>query len=773
MMNRLPAVRRVMYPLSAAIVLLAGIPVQAQMLEEIVVTAQKREQSLQDVGVSVTAFTGNQMQEFGFTDTVDIVSMTPGLNYTIPNAEGSQINFFLRGVGLNDFTDANENPVATYVDDIYRGAMGGLHLQMFDLERAEVLRGPQGTLYGRNTTGGLLHFISRRPTDSFEAYGDATLASYGQAKFEGALSGPVPEIDNLYARISLAINNHDGYTRNLGPADDYNSTNAQAGRVQLLWQPNEDFEFLTILNGSRNDGMVGAWQHQASRLDGPFGDRSVPLGPNEANDFCFDPETETFYTVIGTDCFGYRDPTNDPHKGEYDRDGKVKVETWGVSGRADWTIGEYKLTSITGFQTVSRLQQEDTEMGPFPLINPDFGADTDQFTQELQLSRELTDWRWLAGFYYFNNDVDANYLLDTTALDFVFLDARYKQETESWALFGQIEWDFHPQWSLILGARYTEERKELDYEGFDTSGLLGFLTDIDVIQLSPTRPTRDHTFLFNKSTVGNLAKHDKSSFSGKAELDWRPTEDLLIYASFSRGTKSAGFNTGFLDETFIFAGNTPATVPYGEETLHAYELGFKSTLFNRTTRLNASVFYYDYMDFQTFRFELLNQIIFNTDAEVYGAEVELVTSPWEGWDFMFGLSVMEATAENIPSASGMQVRDRRMVAAPDFSLNGMARYEWPMWGGMMSILASFSAQGETYYDIQNHPVSRENGYIIGNARLQYTSGSGNWYAAMFVNNIADEEYVTYTFDFTGTFGFNQQAYGKPRWFGATVGYQWQ
>lgn len=746
----------------ASALLLSAAPAGAQVLEEITVTAQKREQSLQDVGISVTAFTGEQVQELGFTDSVDVVQMTPGLNYTVPNAEGSQINFFLRGVGLNDFTDANENPVATYMDGVYRGAMGGLHFQLFDLERVEVLRGPQGTLYGRNTTGGLVHFITRRPTDEFEAYGEATLGSYGQAKFEGALSGPIPEFDGLSARVSLAVNKHGGYTDNRGLGPDYNSADSSAGRVQLLWQPNDDFELLAIAHGSWNDAEVGAWQHQATRFGDALGDVSVPLEPN----------VDFWGTCPGCDVFGYRDTDGDPHAGEYDRDGRVMVNTWGLSGHMTWNVGDYQIKSITAYESVNRLQQEDTEMGPFPLINPTFGADTTQITQELQVSRQYDTWQWLAGFYYFDNEVDASYLLDTTNLGFVFLDTGYVQETQSWSVFGQVEWEFAPSWNLIVGVRFTDEEKELNYEGFETTGLFEFLTGIGEIALSPTRPTPGHSFLFNKATVGNLAEHDKTSISGKIELDWHVNDDWMVYASFSRGTKSAGFNTGFLDETGQFAANSPLTIPYDDETLHAYEIGFKSTLFGGTTRLNASGFYYDYEDFQTFRFEILNQIIFNTDAEVYGAEVELVTSPWEGWDFMFGLSYLDATAENIPTASGAAVRDRTMVAAPEVTFNGMARYEWPMWGGTMAAVASFVYQGETFYDIQNHPVSRENGYIVGNARLQYTSGSGRWYAAVFVNNISDTEYLTYTFDFTGSFGFNQQAYGKPRWFGGTVGISW-
>ena len=196
---------------SSAIALLAGAalataPAAAEVFDEVVVTAQKREQNVQDVGVSITAFSGDQVRELGFTNTVDIVNFTPGLNYTSPNAEGSQVNFFLRGVGLNDFTDGNENPVAVYFDDVYRGAIGGLALQLFDMERVEVLRGPQGTLYGRNTTGGLVHFISKKPTSELDAYAQFSAGSFGEIKSEAAIGGPLS--DTLSARVSFASNNN-------------------------------------------------------------------------------------------------------------------------------------------------------------------------------------------------------------------------------------------------------------------------------------------------------------------------------------------------------------------------------------------------------------------------------------------------------------------------------------------------------------------------------------------------------------------------------------
>jgi iron complex outermembrane receptor protein len=727
------------------------------LLEEIIVTAQKREQNLQDVGISVTAFTGDQIRQLGFTNTTDVVAMTPGLNYTVPNAESSQINFFLRGVGLNDFADANENPVAVYVDDIYRPAMGGLSFQMFDMERVEVLRGPQGTLFGRNTTGGLVHFISKRPTDELDGYLNLTGADYSQIKVEGAIGGPIG--GSVSGRLSFATNQHDGYTENRGTGPDYNETDAKAVRGQLLFTPSDSVDLLLHGYYSDNDAAVGAWQNQAT--DNVNGE-SVPLGLNEQGqgvDCNLDGVVDANDRPPGTDCFGYRDTDGDPFAGEFDRDGRVEVETSGGSLNFNWELDNFTITSITGVQKVERLQSEDTDAGPFPLIQPTFGAETDTLTQELRIAGGSDAFQWLAGLYYFDNEVDGHYLLDLTNIGFVFFDANYTQETDSTALFGQLEFALSDAWSLIVGARAATEEKELDYLNVDTSG---FFTDVVGL---PSNVAFD----FDRNSVGDLAVQDHDSYSGKVELDWRPKDDLLLYGSYSRGTKSAGFNVGFLDQTLLFASNTVETIPYDEETLSSYEVGFKSTLMDGRTRFNASAFYYDYKDFQTFRFELLNQVIFNTDAEVSGLELELQSSPADGWDLAFGLSLLDAKAKDIPSPAG-ELRDRDMVASPDVAANALVRYEWPAFSGNLAVQAWANYQDELYFDIQNSPVSLEDGYTIGNLRVSYAGQDDRWELAAFVNNITDEEYLSYTFDFTNTFGFNQQSYGAPRWYGVSFQY---
>jgi len=802
---------------------LVGLPrlSYSQELEEIIVTAQKREQNLQDVGISVTAFTDTQIRELGFINTTDVVAMTPGLNFTIPNAEASVINFFLRGVGLNDFADAQENPVAVYMDDVYRPAMGGLHFQLFDIERVEVLRGPQGALFGRNTTGGVVHYISKRPTSEPDGYIDVMVGDNSQVRAEGAIGGGS---ETVSGRLSLAVNQHDGYVANRftpnafasQDAPDYAEMDSTAARGQLLFNLSDNVELLLSAQFTENDGVVGAWQHQATRPGGdptsPTAlDTSIALGPNDMNEWCaifgfdqFDP---------GVDCLGFFgapgvltpegipevgiDSDGDPWAGNYNRNGGVKTENQSFSATLDWQIDDLQFTSITSTSNVDRLQEEDTEMGPLPLLEPTFRAETDTFTQEFRLASGEGPVRWLAGVYYFDNEVKGMYDLDTTQiLDFVFLDADYTQDTESWQVFGQVEFDLSDDWTLTAGLRYTDEEKTMNFENIDTWGTIGFCSisgacGVPPTPISPWRPTADHAVLFSESAVGSLAKHEVDYVTGKIGLDYKVNDDVMIYGSYSRGAKSPGFNSGFIDTTGLFAANivvaagdplcsalpfTNSTacsdLPFKEEELNAFEVGLKSTIFGGTTRFNAAAFYYDYTDMQVFAFQFFNQVIFNADAEMFGAEFELQSSPTDGLDLQLGISLLDATAENIPTRDSGGVQDRTPVSSPEVTVNALVRYEWPAFDGRWSIQAWGNYQSETFFDILNHPVSKEDGYTVVNFRTSYVSPNENWEIYAFVNNAFEEEYLSYTFDFTIPFGFNQRAFGPPRWWGAGFRYGW-
>lgn len=707
-------------------------------LEEVIVTAQKREQSLQEVGVSVTAFTGKQIEELGFVNSTDVIAQTPNLSFGTPTGEGNNASLTMRGVGLSDFNDNNEGPVAVYVDEVYVSALSGVTFQLMDLERVEVLRGPQGTLYGRNTTGGLVHFVSARPTEETEGYADLTLAENSQFKFEGALSGALGE--TVQGRLSFAHNEHNGYVTNRGPGlEDPNDTDNNAVRLQVALQATENFDVLLNIHGAKNDARMGAWQHEATySLDG--GVTSLPL-----------PADVDFYgSCPGCDAFGYRDDDNDPWSGEYDRDGVLVIENRGGSINAQWHNEGITFTSITGHETFERLYEEDTDISPYKIVHNTYRSDIDQFTQEFRLDGGNERLHWLAGFYYYDQEVDGGFQIDASGIGFIIGDANYVQKTDSWSLFGQTEYDLSDRWTLIAGLRYTDESRELDYLSVDLGGLL---------------PPDENTMFDYREKISN------DNVTGKLELDWQATDKTLVYGSVSLGTKSAGFNTGVLDETGLFGMTVRSDVPYDEENLTSYEVGLKTDLFGGSSRLNASVFYYDYSDFQAFAFVNLNQVIFNTDAQISGMELEFITAPVEGLYIMLGAGFLDTSAEDIPLNDGSGiVRDREMTLAPEFSLNGVARYEWPVFSGYLATQLDFNYQDETYFDIQNHPVSAQDSYSVWNARFSYSGQDDKWSVTAFVNNLFEEEYRIYSFDVTNLFGFNQVAYGRPRWAGVSFRY---
>ena len=720
---------------------------QAGVLEVIVVTAQKREQNLQDVGIAVTAFTGDQMRELGFQSTTDLVSHTPGLRYVSNFGDGNNAAFSLRGVGLNDFAEINESAVAVYVDEIYHATLAGLGFQLFDIERTEVLKGPQGTLFGRNATGGLVHFVTKKPTDEFEGYVDATYGKYDQVRLEAAAGGPLGE--TLAARVSVLYHDHDGYRDSRVPGvASANSTDIYSVRGQLLFTPTDDLEILASAHIAQADQVSASYEHSVTTY-APNGAAQISAGITDT----VDCSLIGLPNVTGTDCLGYRDTDGDVQASDNDREPFLELDTAGVTFNVQYNADAFTVTSITAFEYVDKFFGEDTDAHLYPLFLVTNPVDSKQWTQELRLHGEAGRLNWTTGFYYYYRDIKSGTRTDASPFEIFNNLVVNSQLSNSWALFGHGEYKLSDNWSFIGGARVTTEESEYN-----------FLSREEFIPGVPD-------IVFNSATDGDAAKHDGTNVSFRAEIDWRPDDDMLVYGAISRGVKAAGFNTSL--------GLGPVTFPYGEETLHAFELGIKSTLLNGTTRFNASVFYYDYSDYQSFSFAGLTPFVSNQDANVLGFEAELVTNPWEGWEFLFGVSVLDTEAEDVitdiaigPNAGGIIVSDRDLVLAPDVTFNGLARYEWAMLGGTMSIQGDFSYVGEQYFDINNHPDSREGSYILGNARIAYTSPDNTYEISLAVKNLADEDYRVYNIPLAQFGGFSQNMIGRPRWVSGTVRFNW-
>ncbi len=718
-----------------------SLPGHTALLEEVIVTAQKREQNMQDVGISVTAFSGDQMREMGFTNTTDMVTQTPGLSAVSPFGAGNNVAFTLRGVGLNDFSESNEAPVAVYLDGVYNATLAGIGFQLFDIERAEVLRGPQGTLYGRNSTGGLVHFITAKPSQENEAFVELTLGEYAQTRVEAAFGGGLT--DTLSARASFLYHKHDGYIENTQPGvKDAGETDNFSGRLQLLFAPSDDLSVLFNAHGGSSDQVGSAYKHTASMF-GDNGWDSVEV-PKDQN---------VYGSCNGCDLTGYRDNTGDFYKTENDREPFIELDTFGSSLTIDWHSGEYSVRSITAYEDVEKEFGEDTDAGPSPFVEVTNPVDSEQWTQEFQLSYQGESSRWTAGMFYYTRDIDSGTRTDLSRETFIGFPVNNltttKDETDSWSVFGQYEWDISESFTVIGGLRYTDEEREFDMLVVDESGILP-----------------NPAFEFSEETAGSLTKHDDSYVSYRLELNWRPTDDILWFGTVSTGVKGSGFN--------IDLGIDPRTVediPFDEEELTSYEVGFKSTLFNGSTRFNASVFYYDYNDYQAFSFEGLSNVISNKDATIYGIDAELITNPWEGWEFTLGLSALETEVEDINT--GVSVIDRDLVSSPDITFNALGRYQWDAMGGTMALQADMQYVGDQYYDITNTTLGEEDAYTVGNLRGTYTrdTGSGEARVSVWVKNVTDEEYRIYAIQVPGL-SFSQNMVGQPRWAGVTLSYAW-
>lgn len=767
------------YVRAAALVvaaLLTSPVAHSQAIEEIIVTAQKREESMQDIGVSVTAFSGDTVRDLGLTRSTDIALQTPSLNIGTPVGEGNNPSITLRGVGLNDFNDNNEGPVAVYKDDVYLGTMAGQTFQLFDVERIEVLRGPQGTLYGRNATGGLVHFISRMPTEELDAAFSLTGASNSQVKFEGAISGPLS--DRVQARLAVATNDHDGYVENrLGP--DTNEARSRAVRGLLNIDLSDQASLLLNAHWGKSDPRAPAYQHQVT-----------------------DPG--------GVDVWGYRDPDDDNFAGDYNRTGALDVETSGASATLTWNLGAVELVSITAFEEMDKVHEEDTDVGPVQGIWPDFRADYQQFSQEFRLSGENEALRWVAGLYYYDADIEGDYALrvdyfggfinflndlpeadggfggglalvgapydDAALLPFVDYDVDFDQKTESTAVFGQLDYALTDALNLTLGLRYTTEKRDYVYTnrvGPRTGILNDFFMTVGVID-----PAAQFVYDYRDGgadvIAGNRNDIDNDNVSGKLGVEWAFADSAMAFANYSRGFKSGGFNAGFMDIDMqtardVFGVNTQ----YDEETLDSLEVGIKTELAGGLVRLNATAFSYDYKDFQALTLFGLSQFIVNTDAEVRGGELELVAAPIEGLFVSLGLSALDTEIDAVRNLNtGELLTGTEMVLAPEFSANGLIRYTWDLAASQVSLQADFSHQDDHFFDVVNQSIAREDAYTVWNARASYRFGSAlNWEVSAWVQNLTDEEYRLYTFDFSGPGAFNQQFFAPPRWYGVTLDYQ--
>ncbi|MBM4219994.1 MAG: TonB-dependent receptor [Gammaproteobacteria bacterium] len=722
---------------AAVAIVLAPSVSWSQMMEEVVVTAQKREQNAQDVGVSLNAFSGEQLVQLGLTSSQQISAMAPGVSTVQPNGEANYA-LAIRGVASSDFTTNVESPVALYLDEVYISQMSGSGFMLYDMERVEILRGPQGTLFGRNATGGLANFVSRMPTQEFQGYVQGTVGDYDQYKLEGAIGGGIT--DTFAARLSGSYHVNDGYVDNRLTGTTLNNADDQSYRLHLLWTPSEALEIRLTGRLAEQDIDTGFFENVSSIIPGQ-------LTPDQ-----FNPVLE------------YIDNDGNVYAGDYDRDGFNELSTDGVTAAIEWDLGGMTLTSITDRSNVERHYIEDSDASPAPVFSFFLNTDAQQTSQELRLDGQAGPWTWVAGAYWLDLDIDDNNgaITDpfvgpaTTPGAEAGLLNPYRRDLESLSAFGQVEYAVSDQWTVIAGGRYIRDENEFEYQTAIVEFLDPFARDFDA-----------SGNLANPFVLATYAGERKDTeWAGRLQANWTPSDDLLLYGSLNRGVRGGGYNAP------IFPLSPPldyvdAVMTYDPEQLDAIEFGFKSTLWDARARLNGAVYYYDYSDYQAFFIVGIDTITFNTDATSQGAELELTLAPTDGFELLLGAAYNDVVVE-LPTG------DVPSVQSPEWMFNAMARYEWAIADGALAVEADWKYRDEHFFALTGLETVRENGYAVTNVSVNYTFANGAWTISAFLNNVFDEEYLVQTFDLSGpnVFGMTEQYYGRPRWWGASVRYQW-
>ncbi len=759
-------------------------------LEEIVVTAQKREQNSQDVGISLSVVTGTELENLGAVTASDITRTMPAVVLTQPNGPSS-FSLSIRGVTQNDFADHQESPAAIYVDDVYVSQMAGLAFTLFDIDRVEVLRGPQGTLFGRNATGGLASFVSRRPTDEDSGYVNVTTGSYNLMHVEGAVNGQV--WNGADARVAFQTNQYDPLFHNVAGG----AANAENGddwslRAQLLLKDIGAGQLLFIGRFSRENVHAGSWEEYAT-LPGANGyDTLLPSKQNY------------WGTCNGCNASGV--PNSGPFTTRDNMSGYAILETSGLSSKYTKDLGFATFTGIGDYSKLSKRYQEDSDASPYTVFQFYNGSSVNQESLELRLNGEANKINWTAGLYglridgnyyegwqgpaffgaqqyNYSSNPNATYSLFTgapgpwpygTAPFYTGAPADpnggqpattspYQLTTKSGAVFGQVEYRATDLIGLTLGGRYTYDTKDYRYTWYP-------------YLYYPQSPTAANTILTRPVGVQlnyYSASRSDDLYSGKAQVDFHLTPDELLYVSVNRGVKGGGFSAPLFPATI----NDLSTLTFKPETLTSYEAGFKSEFMNHTLRLNGAAYYYNYQNYQALIYTLgLEQLIVNANATHKGAEAELDWVPNEAWRFTLAAAYVDAVVNNVAgrccTAQGKPVYgDFTPGNAPRWSGDAMARYTLPLAGGHLSIQADGNYLSRFWFNLSDVPAVEQSGFGLINGRIFFTPASGRMEIGGSVDNAANKHYGVMGFDNTSINGLAQVYPGMPRWYKAFLNYK--
>jgi len=699
---------------------------ETQGLEEIVVTATKRTESIQDVPISITAVSSAQMKRLGVSNLTDVSLRVPGLNYTaMGDLKFSPTS--LRGVYGGAGSAGADPAVGTYVDEVFTSQGAGNTFDLFDIERVEVLRGPQGTLFGRNTIGGVINIVTRRPTESFTADSELTYGDRNYVRVGALVSGPLGS-DRLLGKISMTYNDRDGRARNVTLNRDVNDQNNWATRGQLLFRFDDDTELL--LTGDYTKVDQNTINYDTLRYN----------------------EAATLTQAV--DLFGY--PRN---ASAFDRKvygDQLNVETldmWGAALNLNTKVGGVGVTAIASYRTHDFYNRADTDRSPVASLYDGDPEKVDRYSGEVRFDWTTDAVKWLAGVYFYNQDStnlsfievgrDLATLLGAPSLAGFQAGSDAAMTSRSYAGFASLTWPVSERVVLTAGGRYTNERKTIDYVQSDPLGLLG-------------------------GDVALASEDSWSQFTPNFTAQFRWTENLMAYATISQGFKSGGFNDALGDST---------NLSFNPEKLWNYEVGLKAELADRRLVLNAAAYF---MDWQSIQIRVDNPgtpaydpVILNAGAaHSTGFEADLEALPTDNLRLGASISVVSAKYDEGTLPTGEPLRT--IPYAPTYSGNLYAEYRIPSAKGDWVVLGEANLRGNAFLTQDNQPDGKQRAYELYNARIGYEAQDGKWSVFLWGKNLTDTKVVQRLFDLFGVGVVGQKfvELNDPLSYGLTVRFRY-
>ncbi len=654
----------------------------------IVVTAQKREESIQDVPVSVTAIGEETLKNSRIETGTEIARQTPNLRVSLLGDE-SQPKFVIRGISTPEFNLNAISPTGVFFDEVYIGAsfLGGA--QIFDIERVEVLRGPQGTLYGKNTTAGAINFISKRPTFEPEAEIRAGYGSENYNEVQGVFELPIVE-DRLSIRAAFNHAHSDGYIENLNPdGNDLSNVDRLAGRLSIGYKDDNGFD--ATLRGvvvHNNAAAIGAI-NEGLGLGGLNG---AGLDPR-VNPFTSDPLTRKQVVT--------------------DRSGVIEVRGAGGYLTMNKDLGFATLTSITSYFDGRFLNLVDGDGTIANLLHIDFATETEEFSQDLRLSSNGDGpFQWIVGSYHQRDDADISTryrLFDAMVPTLPELLQAYSQERRSYALYVDGSYDLTDIFSIYGGARYTWDKGRV----FDYS-------------LTPVYPA-----------LAGEPSYDDGEPTGRIGLKAKVAPNILLYAQYARGYRSSAINGGLVFD--------PAGVNVADpEKLNSYEGGVKSQFFDGALTLNASGFYYKFRNQQFINVVsiTLQELVNAGRSQVYGLELEAIWRPTDYLRLSGGLGLLESEYQEL-LISGVDLSGNELIEAPSYTFNIAADYEVPLGNaGSFLIHADVNGADSQFFQATNAPEFLADSFVEANARVAWRDPSNRYEIAAYVKNLNDNDVET-------------------------------